>query len=89
MFDFVLLAAAVLSNILDNFFKSLSVASPNSKYGVLGFGCSFKAVERSFAAWKIWSMEFVVGISVLEGRKCTVSKIHLPPVSVMYVVWHL
>ena len=89
MFVFVLLAAAVLSNILAIFFKALIVASPNSKYGVIGFGCYFKAVVRSFAAWKFWSTEFVIGILILEGRKCTVSKISSPTVSVMYVVWHL
>ena len=48
-----LLAAAVLSNMLDNFFKSLSVASPNSKYGLLGFECPFNDFVGSFAAWKI------------------------------------
>ena len=52
MFVFVLLAAVVLSNILANFFKVLSVASPNYKYRVIDFGCSFKDVMRSFAAWK-------------------------------------
>ena len=67
----------------------LSVASPNSKYGVLGFGCSIKAVVRYFSAWKIWLTEFVVGISIMEGRKCTVAKLHSPPFSVMYVVWHI
>ena len=62
MFVFVLLTVAVLSNILANFFKALSSASTNSKYGVLGFGCYFKAVLRSFVAWKVWSTEFIVGI---------------------------
>ena len=47
------------------------------------------AVVISFAAWKIWSTEFVVGISIMEVRKCTVSNIRPPPVSVMYVVWHI
>ena len=54
MFDFVLLAAAVLSNILADFFKALSTASQSSKYGVLVFGCPFRDVVRYFAAWKIW-----------------------------------
>ena len=44
------LAAAVLLNILANFFKVLSVASPNSNYGVFGFESSIKAVVRSFIA---------------------------------------
>ena len=89
MFVFVLLVAAVLSNILANFFKALSVACPNYKCGVLGFGCSIKVLVRSFSDWKIWLMGFVVGISILEGSKCTVSEIRLPPVSVMNFVWHI
>ena len=52
MFVFVVMAAAVLSNILAIFFKSFSVASPNSKCGVLGFVCSIKAVVKSFALGK-------------------------------------
>ena len=47
---FVLLYEVVQSNILDNCFKMLSVASPNSNYGVLCFVCSFKAVVRSIVA---------------------------------------
>ena len=62
MFVFVLLSATFLSNMFANLFKALSVASPNSKYGVLGLGCSFRAVVRYFSAWQIWSTEFVVGI---------------------------
>ena len=49
MFVFVLLVAVVLSNILANFFKALSVACPNYKCGVLGFGCSIKVLVRSFS----------------------------------------
>ena len=56
MFVIFLLAAAVLLNILDNFSKALSVAYPDSKYGVLGFGCSIKAVVKSFAACKSWGL---------------------------------
>ena len=89
MFVIFLLAAAVLLNILDNFSKALSVAYPDSKYGVLGFGCSIKAVVRSFAYWQIWSTEFVVGILIVEGRKCTVSEIHSPPFYVIYILWYL
>ena len=62
---FVLLDAAVLSNSLANFSKELSVESINSKYGVIGFGYSFKADVRYFAACKIWSEGFIVGISIL------------------------
>ena len=70
-------------------FKALSVASPNSKYRVLGFECSIKAVVRSFSDWKNLLTEFFVGISILEGSKYTVYDLRLPPFSVMYVVWHL
>ena len=68
MFVFVLLSAAVLPNILAKISIALSVAPPNSKYGVLGFGCSFKADVRYLADWKLWSTEFVVVISILEGK---------------------
>ena len=44
---------------------------------------------RYFAAWKIWSTKFAVSILILEGRKYTVSEIRSPPISVMYVVYHL
>ena len=42
-----------------------------------------------FCGLEIWSTEFDIEISIMEGSKCTVSKIILPPVSVMYVVWHI
>ena len=70
-------------------FKALSVASPNSKYRVLGFECSIKAVVRSFSDWKNLLTEFFVGSLILGARQCTSSKLYLTPFSVMYVVWHL
>ena len=70
-------------------FKALSVVYPNYKYRVIGFGFFIKVVVRYFAAWKIWLTDFVVGVSILEGRKCTVSEIRSSPVSVMYVVWYI
>ena len=69
--------------------KTLSVAYPNSKYGVLGFGCSINDVAKYFSAWEIWSTEFVVGISILEGRKFSMYDIRFSIFSVTYVVWHI
>ena len=34
---------------------------------------------------KVWSTDFFVGLSIMEGRKCNVSEIRPPPVSVMCV----